>query len=164
MKILIIGIVASGKTTLAKKLSQELNIKHYQIDSIVHDDKNNKKRTTEEQLQIIKKIDKQNDWIIEGTLRKNLDILLEKADKIVYLDIQIKIRKKRIIKRFIKQKLKLEESNYKPTLKMLKMMYNWTNDFEKNKIEFEKRVYKYEDKLIKLKNPKEIRNYKINNN
>lgn len=38
MKILIIGIVASGKTTLAKKLEQQLNIKHYEIDSIVHDD------------------------------------------------------------------------------------------------------------------------------
>ena len=44
------------------------------------------------------------------------------------------------------------------------MMYNWTNDFEKNKTEFEKLIYKYEDKLIKLKNPKEIINYKINNN
>lgn len=40
MKILVIGIVASGKTTLAKKLSKESNIEHYEIDTIVHDDKN----------------------------------------------------------------------------------------------------------------------------
>lgn len=43
MKILIIGIVASGKTTLAEKLSNKLKIKYYEIDSIVHDDKNNLK-------------------------------------------------------------------------------------------------------------------------
>ena len=43
MKILIIGIVASGKTTLAKKLSRKTNIEYYEIDSIVHDDKNNLK-------------------------------------------------------------------------------------------------------------------------
>ena len=36
MKILIIGIVASGKTTLAKQLSKKLNIQYYEIDSIVH--------------------------------------------------------------------------------------------------------------------------------
>ena len=41
MKILIVGIVASGKTTLAKKLSSQNNIKYFEIDSIVHDDKNN---------------------------------------------------------------------------------------------------------------------------
>ena len=37
MKILILGIVGSGKTTIARKLSNRLNIKHYEIDSIVHE-------------------------------------------------------------------------------------------------------------------------------
>ena len=32
MKVLIIGIVASGKTTLARRLSKETNIKNYEID------------------------------------------------------------------------------------------------------------------------------------
>ena len=46
MKVLIIGIVASGKTTLARRLSKETNIKNYEIDLIVHDDKNKRKRTS----------------------------------------------------------------------------------------------------------------------
>lgn len=49
MKVLIIGIVASGKTTLARRLSKETNIKNYEIDLIVHDDKNKRKRTNKEQ-------------------------------------------------------------------------------------------------------------------
>ena len=44
MKILIIGPVASGKTTVAKKISEHTGIKHYEIDSIVHNDKNNIKK------------------------------------------------------------------------------------------------------------------------
>ena len=48
VKILIIGIDASGKTTLAKKLSNILNIKHYGIDSIVHDDIFKVKRSLKE--------------------------------------------------------------------------------------------------------------------
>ncbi|WP_162262889.1 EutP/PduV family microcompartment system protein, partial [Paenibacillus sp. Soil787] len=35
-KILIIGIVASGKTTLAKRLSKKINVPWYELDSIVH--------------------------------------------------------------------------------------------------------------------------------
>ncbi|MEK0315948.1 EutP/PduV family microcompartment system protein [Cohnella sp. 56] len=35
-KILIIGIVASGKTTLAKRLSQTIRVPWYELDSIVH--------------------------------------------------------------------------------------------------------------------------------
>ena len=37
MKILIVGTVGTGKTTLARKLSKEYNIKYYEIDSIVLD-------------------------------------------------------------------------------------------------------------------------------
>jgi len=35
-KIFITGIVASGKTTLAKQLSNKLNIPWYELDRIVH--------------------------------------------------------------------------------------------------------------------------------
>lgn len=125
MKILIIGSVASGKTTFTKDLSKETNINYYEIDSIVHDDINSKKRTPKEQKIII--------------------------DKIIYLDIPLNTRKKRIITRFIKQKLKLEKSNYKPDFKILKDMFKWTNDFEENKNTFENRLNKYKNKVIVIK-------------
>ena len=159
MKILIIGIVASGKTTLAKKISRKTNIEYYEIDSIVHDDKNNLKRSVEEQQKIIEKINNKNNWIIEGTLRKNLYNLLDISDKIIYLDIPLKVRKRRILLRFLKQKLKIEKCNYKPTIKMLKNMYKWTDDFEKGKELFEKEIFKYKNKLVILKNKKQIKKY-----
>lgn len=162
MKVLIIGIVASGKTTLARRLSKETNIKNYEIDLIVHDDKNKRKRTNKEQQKIIEKINKQSDWIIEGTLRKNLYNLLELADKIIYLDIPIQVRKRRILLRYIKQKLKIEKSNYRPNKEMLKNMYKWTNEFENNKIELEEEMLKYKEKLIVLKSKRKIKLYKLN--
>lgn len=161
MKILIIGIVASGKTTLARRLSSEYGIKHYEIDSIVHDDYNNRKRSNEEQLEIIKTIDKNDNWIIEGTLRKKLDILLDMASLIIYVDIPLSVRKRRILWRFIKQKLGLEKCNYKPNLDMLKMMYRWTDEFENNRLDFENRINKYSNKLIRLDTVKKVNNYKL---
>ena len=156
MKILIIGIVASGKTTLAKKLSKELNIRYYEIDSIVHDDLNARKRTIEEQSKIINEINQKEDWIIEGTLRKNLYYLLELSDQIIYLDIPSAIRKRRIFTRFLKQKLGIEKCNYKPTLRMLKSMYKWTKDYEKERVDFEKHLEQYSKKLIILNNINEL--------
>ena len=156
MKILIIGIVASGKSTLATKLSKQLNIKHYEIDLIVHDDENKKMRSHQEQLDIINEIDKNEDWIIEGTLRKNLYILLDLAEKIIYLDIPLRVRKRRILIRHIKQNLGLEKCGYKPNREMLKKMYKWTDDFEKNKVQFEENINKYKDKLI-IRNDANIR-------
>lgn len=148
MKILIVGTVGTGKTTLAKRLSSYYNIKYYEIDSIVHDDsQNGKKREKEEQNVIIKNINKNENWIIEGVLRRNLQYLLELADKIIYLDVPKYKRNIRILKRYIKQKLKLEKSNYKPDIKMLKMMFKWSNDFEKSKKELENLLIKYKNKL-----------------
>lgn len=145
MKILIIGNVASGKSTLAKKLSKQLYIKHYEIDSIVHDDILHRRRSTIQQLDLIKEINKNDSWIIEGTLRNDLDILLELANQIIFLDVPFSLQRKRILMRFVKQKLKLEKANYKPTWKMLKNMYKWLNGFDKEKLL--QRLEPYHDKL-----------------
>ena len=158
MKILIIGSVASGKTTLAKIISNKTKIKHYEIDSIVHDDFNKRKRTIEEQINIISEINKKDNWIIEGTLRKNLYFLLDFADKIIYLNVKLNKRKIRIFTRFIKQKIGIEECKYKPDINMLKMMYKWTSEFEKEKTIFEQKLTKYMEKLDIINNIKDIDN------
>ena len=161
IKILIIGIVACGKTALAKRLSIENNIRYFELNSIVHDDTNNRKRDNKEQQDLLKKIKNNNDdWIIEGTLRKNLYSLLDEITKIIYIDIPLYIRKKRILCRFLKQKL-IEKCNYKPTFKMLKMMYKWTKDFEDNKKDFEEILKKYGRKLIILDTVSKVENYTL---
>ena len=152
MKILIIGTVATGKTTLAKKLSKIYKIKYYEIDSIVHDDLNNgRKRSKEEQNEIINQINKKDDWIIEGTLRENLEYLLELSDKIIYLDVPKYKRDIRILNRFIKQNLKIEKVNYKPNFIMLKNMYKWSKEDEYKKEEFKEKLNKYKNKLEVIK-------------
>lgn len=148
MKILIIGTVGTGKTTLAKKLSKQYKIEYYEIDSIVHDDDNGGvKRTIEQQNEIINEIDKNNNWIIEGVLRNNLLYLLDIADKIILLDVNRIKRNKRILIRYIKQKLKLEQVNYTPSLKMLKNMYKWSNKYNKNKKDLMETLDKYKNKV-----------------
>jgi len=149
MKILILGNVASGKTTLAKQLSQKHKMNYYEIDSIVHDDNNGgKKRSIEEQNKIIKEINKSDNWIIEGILRENLYYLLEMVDKIIYLDVSKITIYYRILKRYIKQKLKIEKANYKVNINMLINMYNWANKYEKNKKNLKKLLERYKENKL----------------
>lgn len=70
-KILILGIVASGKTTLAKEISQKINIPWYELDTIVHHETphGRNKRTPDEQIAVIQDIDRHGAWIFEGTDR-----------------------------------------------------------------------------------------------
>lgn len=159
MKILIYGIVASGKTTLARHLSEKLNIPYYEGDCIAWGFPNEKryKRSNEEQKKIVDKINENNSWIVEGTYREGQKALYDLADKIIFLDTPLYIRKYRIVSRFIKQKIGYEKSNYKPSYDMLKHMFIWTNEFEKNRKVHEDRLMNYKDKLIWIKSAAELK-------
>lgn len=158
MKLLIFGIVASGKTTLAKRLSEEMHIPYFEGDCIAwgFPEEERYKRTDEEQLDTIKMIDEKMSWIVEGTYRKSQHILYDLADQIVFLDTPARKRYFRIIVRFIKQKLGLEKCNYKPTAEMLRHMFLWTKEFEKNRKMHEDRLIKYQEKVIRIKSAKEL--------
>lgn len=95
--------------------------------------------------------------IIEGTYRESQRSAYDLADKIIFLDTHLYKRKFRIITRFIKQKIGVEKSNYKPIFEMLKCMFKWTNDFEKKRKAHEDRLMNYKNKLIWIKSVTELK-------
>ena len=157
-KILIVGSVGSGKTTLAKKISKILNYPHFELDQVAHADiPDRPKRSDVEQVGIIKTIDSEHDnWIFEGVFREAHRVIYELADLIIYLDMPMGIRKYQIVMRYIKQQFMLEHSHYKSNFKMLKLMFKWTNDFEYNRYEFEKFLNQYEEKLLIITKQRDI--------
>ncbi len=157
-RIYIVGIVASGKTTLAKALSKKTGLPFYELDTIVHggDGVQRRKRTSEEQKQIISDIDAAGGWIIEGTYRKSCHCLLDLADTIVFLDTPLHTRLYRIFFRFIKQQLGIEHCHYKSDVHMLRMMYKWTWDFERGRPGFMEMLAVYRQKLIVISKPSEL--------
>ena len=157
-KIYIIGCLGSGKTTLARKLSKVLDIPYYELDEIAYRYENKKRRRVEieEQKVLLNKIDSEGQWILEGVYRKSYDHILESCDTIIFLDTPLKKRQINIIKRFVKQQLGIEQCNYKSDLKMLSFMLQWNKDFEKTRYLFEKRLKKYEEKVIYIEKFKDI--------
>lgn len=109
-KVFIVGIVASGKTTLAKRLSETINIPWYELDRIVHHQTatGRFKRAADEQIEVIKNIDNNGEWIFEGTDRASYRCLFEMADTIIFLDTPLWKRRIRILTRFLSKILVLK--------------------------------------------------------
>lgn len=151
-KIYIIGSVASGKTTLARKLSNLLNIPWYELDEIVYLRLPNGdvKRTKEERDRIFNQVIYSDKWIIEGVYRECFKSGFVMADTIIFLNTPSYKRTYRILKRWIRQKLRLEGSGYAPTIKMLLSMYKWSTGFEKTKNDIMKALEPYENEVVML--------------
>lgn len=134
-KIYIIGPVGSGKSTLARNLSKKYNIKSYELDRIVWDDKpsGSIKRSLSEINNLFEKIIKEKTWIIEDVGRKKFINGVKKADIVYYINLSNFTIYTRCIKRWIKQKLGIEQYSYKPTIKSLFEMLTWARQDIKNK-------------------------------
>lgn len=161
-RIHIIGSIGSGKTTLARKLSAQLQIPCFELDNVVWERKEagDTKRAEEERNEYLEKIIHAQEWIVEGIHHTWVSPSFQKADLILYLDTGITVRRYRIIKRFLMQKIGLEKANYRPTLKILKDLYRYNTVFEhKSRPAIFKMLEPYGSKVIVLKNNSEIESY-----
>lgn len=85
MKISIRGVSCSGKTTLAKRLSKELNIEHIELDECYWLP-NWQNRELNEFLQVVEKKLKAESWVMDGNYSKVYKGLKVDYDYQVWLD------------------------------------------------------------------------------
>ena len=112
MKIHIIGCSGSGKTYLAKALSDKYNMPHFDLDDIQWDnsaDGYGVKMPIEKRAELLNNILKNDSWIIEGVYYAWVGKCFEDADKIYVLDVPKRVYTYRIIKRALKRKLGFEK-------------------------------------------------------
>lgn len=161
MKIYITGSVSSGKSTLAKNMSEILKIPYQSLDEIVYiTDKSSpwgdRKRQIEERDNLFYSVIHKPEWIIEDAGRPCFEDGLKRADTIVFLEISEKVRNYRIIKRWIKQRIGVEKCIYNPRYEMLKCMLQWSKDYDSGKDKLKDRISLYQEKVIILRSNKDI--------
>ncbi|RKP57972.1 hypothetical protein D7Z26_00190 [Cohnella endophytica] len=158
-RIRIIGSCGSGKTTLAREISELKNIPFYQLDNFVWDRSEESKRFPEAiRNDQLNKVVNNSKWIIEGVHYNWSHESFMHADVIFVLTPHVLVRDWRILKRFIKTRWGLEESNYKQTFQnVFKMMYAWNHKYEINKVM--EITEKYNGKRVVINNHKEIWKY-----
>ena len=151
MKIHIIGGPGSGKTFLAEKLSKELGIQHYDLDELQWNNQSDSygvKRTPDERDRLLFDVLNHKDWIIEGVYYAWCQQCFADADENYVLSVPKYKYRYRIVRRFIRRKLGLEQGK-KETLKSLSRLLRWADKYQKvNLVEIKKLLIPYLDKVI----------------
>ncbi len=104
MKICIVGPSGAGKTTITKKLADELKISTYGFDEIYWNISGTEfvKNSKETISQGIKEIILQDSWIVEGAYDKRLLPLLLECSLILKMEVPFYLRTIRLLQRYLK--------------------------------------------------------------
>jgi adenylate kinase family enzyme len=90
LKIYVIGPSAAGKTRLARRLGERLDLPVYDLDRIAYTDYKWTVRPRADKLLAVEQILSQPGWIAEGGHLGWTEPLLEAADLIVWLDVPLR--------------------------------------------------------------------------
>ncbi|WP_243855239.1 DNA topology modulation protein [Bacillus sp. AG1163] len=103
--MILIGSGGSGKSTLAKLLGNKLNIKVHHLDALFWKP-NWEGVPKEEQRTVQNELVKEDEWIIDGNYGGTMDIRMNAADTIIFLDIHRTICVYRAFKRVVQYRNK----------------------------------------------------------
>lgn len=107
-RIIVRGNCGSGKTTMAKALSEILGIEHTEIDANFHLP-DWQERPREEFQQIMDAVVERECWIIDGNYRDTMTRHQTKADMIVWLDYSFMTTFIQLFKRTMRRMISQEE-------------------------------------------------------
>ncbi len=155
MKLYITGSVASGKSTLARRLAEGMGIPCTHLDELMYvvdpaSSWGNHRREEGERDELFAEILSRDSYIIEDCGRRCFRRGMEEAEQVILLDLPPSVRYRRIFLRWLKQNLGIEHCIYRPNLRMLRTMFGWAKEFDPRAFS------QYEDKLIVLRNNREI--------
>ena len=165
MKIVILGSCGSGKTTLAKKLSETHGIPHIEIDALHW--RPNWQRVPEEEFKAnVKKALDQESWIVDGNYSKLRDAIWPKAELAIWLDFPFPLLLLRVMRRTrknIQAKKELYSGCYETIQRQFfsreSIFYFLTKGYLKKKRTYPQLFPKYPNlRVIHLKHPRELEN------
>lgn len=161
MKLYIVGPVASGKSTLAQQLSQLTGTPCFHLDEIVHakdptNPQGNRKRSVQERDELFHVILAKDSYIMEDTGRSCFLEGMEQADSVVLLDVSPILRRKRVVTRWLRQRLGLESCSYRPSVSMLRDMFLWSRNYETGADGTRARAEQFPQRLTILRSRREI--------
>ncbi|MCT1902361.1 hypothetical protein [Oceanobacillus sojae] len=155
-KIHIIGGAGSGKTYLARVLSDILAIPAADLDNLFWNKSYGTKKDPAIRDKELEDILSQDSWIMEGVYYAWLDASFEKADQIIVLHTNMYVRQMRIINRFLKRKLRILPTK-KENIKDLVQLLKWNAAYDTNNlVKAQRKIEVYEEKVIHIYSKREL--------
>ncbi|GAC1368562.1 MAG: hypothetical protein NVS2B12_37150 [Ktedonobacteraceae bacterium] len=160
-RVFIIGGPGSGKTTLARRLSEQLNIPFYEMDLIGWENGVGRERPMEMRLRDVHEIAIQKDWVAEGWFRPWIDELQRAGDQIVWLDLPWRIARWRIITRHIRASL-AGTNKHRGLLKLYRFLgyartfYTSKQPGQVTRLEIARELQPYTSKVVHCQRPADV--------
>jgi adenylate kinase family enzyme len=115
-RILVAGTSASGKTTLASRIGEELGVRHVEIDALFHGPGWTTRATFEAEVDAFSAA---TTWVTEWQYSAVRARLAERADLLVWLDLGRSTVMRRVVQRTVRRRLRREvlwNGNVEPPL------------------------------------------------
>lgn len=165
-RIYIMGTVGSGKTFLAKRLSEKLKIRHHDLDDIFWKRKFDKMRAEKERANMFNRLCNKKKWIIEGVYSTWIEIGVKKSDMVVLLDVPLTTLFWRITKRTLtrEKSRRLGKERYRETFKgyygLLRAVVRYKKKgFDRGFYKHKEIIDKHKVDFIVVKNKKQIKKF-----
>lgn len=163
-KLAIIGSSGAGKSTLARQLEEVTDLPVFHLD-VLHWKADWEMTSKEEQIRIQKELVKKEKWIIDGNYGGTLDIRLDAADTVIFLDLHRTLCLYRVVKRALKYRNKPRPDMTEGNKERIDFaFYKWTWQFSKNQrpsIVMKLKALPEDKEVIWLHTPKEVENFLI---
>lgn len=135
MKICIVGPSGAGKTTITKKLADELKISTYIFDEIYWNISGTEfvKNSEETISRGTQEIVLQDRWIVEGAYDKRLLPLLLECSLILKMEVPFYLRTIRLLQRYLQSVVtgKKPKETLKNTIELIGFSHNFDKRLEK---------------------------------
>jgi adenylate kinase family enzyme len=136
MRVHIIGGPGSGKTYIARQLSERYGIPAFDLDHFFWDRNAGSygvKASVVHRDQALRSAVERDSWIIEGVYHQWLAPSFVRAHVILGLTTPVWVRHSRIVRRFARRKLGLERSK-RESLKDLWMLLKWNHAYDQDNL------------------------------
>lgn len=107
-RIAVVGTTGSGKTTLAQRIAETLNLPHVELDAL-NWGPNWTQASTEGFRQSVGEALKGPEWVVDGNYSRVRDLVWGQADTLVWLDYPLPVVLWRVISRTVRRSLTQEE-------------------------------------------------------
>ena len=101
-RVVVVGASCSGKTTLAKAISQRLGVPHFEIDATVWGP-NWSLPSDEQLLAHVKSRIASDAWVIDGVFPEHRDLVWARADTLIWLNYPMTLVFTRALRRTLKR-------------------------------------------------------------
>lgn len=156
-RIYIIGGLGSGKSFLAKKLSEKTGVEHFDLDRIVFKEQSFEERGESERGILFESILKQENWIVEGTFTESWIVKgLEASSQIIYMTTPPLVRLYRFILRIFGQGISHQNNLFGRTALVLGFKYK---EWDRSSTRYEELLSPYTTKTTKLSSAQEVTRY-----